>query len=208
MSEIEMLQALHQRAQFLRFQDFGELDDIVRKSKMVLQNLFPLKSYDIDVTQIHFHPSVIGQVSPYLEQSAWNSGQVQLVNLLDTAIKDFVLQQARTSSQPKEIIRERIVTVQDNAAIDNLNLQFIEYKKSVKKWSVFGMILLFSSTLIWIFFFTSGWTWYLNHPKRLSITLMLNLTVCIALLNIPLKNKWLIWVPIVAAAIIGLIALI
>lgn len=208
MSEIELLQSLHQRAQNLRFQDLGELDDIIRKSKMVLQNLFPTKFYWIEIDQIHFHPSIIGQISPYIEQSAWKGGQVQLVNLLDTAIKDYALQQSKPSHQPKEIVRERVVTVQDNAAIDSITRQFIEYKKSVKKWLVFGIILLFSSVLIWIFFFTSGWTWYMNHPKRIGITLMINLTVVIALLNIPLKNKWLIWVPVIFAALIGLFALI
>lgn len=208
MSEIELLRHLLQRAQVITFRDDGELDDIIRKGKMALQNLFPTKLYWFEIDQIKLTPTYIGQKSDYELMEYWNAGQVQLFNLLHTAIQDYELQQARQANQPKEIIREKIVTVQDNSAIEELSNQFAKYKRNAKFWILFFVLLLIGSAIIWIFYFTSGWNWYQYHPKKLSIALMIQMTLIVGLLNIPFKRKWLIWIPIISAVLIALFSIL
>ena len=54
MDEFEILKKQLDRAKVLRYNDHNTLDDILRKSKMTLENLMPVKMYSIDINLIKF----------------------------------------------------------------------------------------------------------------------------------------------------------
>ena len=208
MKEFEILKEQHARAQALTYNDHDTLDDIVRKGTMALENLMPIKMYSYEIKHIKFSNLYIGSTPKSTYKNDWDKGKNELINLLDTAIQDYDIQSKKPKPEPRVIIRERIVQVKDETAINELKGEFGIYKLGVKNWSLFILFTIVASVLIWLFFTNSDWHWYNSHNKKLSITLLLNLTVIVGLLNLPLKTKWLVWIPIVFAALTTIFTLI
>ncbi len=208
MNEFEILKIQLNRAKSLSYNDHITLDDIVRKSKMTLENLIPTKFYSIEIGQIKFPNHYIVSMPESTYKNDWEKGKGQLINLLDTAIQDYELQSKNQKSKTQEIIRERVIQVKDETATNDLKDEFKNYKQSVKNWSLFIIFSISISILIWVCFIFSDWEWFNYHSKKLGITLLLNLTIIVGLLNIPLKTKWLIWLPIVFAALTTLFSLL
>jgi len=208
MTEIEILIEQLNRVKRLSYNDNNTLDDIVRKGKMALENIFPTKMYSHDIKYIKFsnHYVVSMPESTYIKD--WDLGKNKIINLLDTAIQDYQLKSSKKKEIPREIYKERIVQVKDETAINDLKDEFRHYRQAVKNWALYSIFTFISIILIWIHFFFSNWTWYNDHDKKLGITLLLNLTIIIGLLNIPLRTKWLIWIPIVFAILTALFTII
>ena len=114
----------------------------------------------------------------------------------------------KVKETPREIVKERIIQVKDDIAIEELKREFGQYKKGVKNWVLFSIFSVLSCILLWTHFAFSNWEWYLNHEKNLGITLLLNLTIVVALLNITLKTKWLYLISIICAVLTALFTLI
>jgi hypothetical protein len=133
---IKKLEELKSRTENLNYKDKKELDDIQRKSKLYLEQLFPNKfTYLGEVDKITFFPSfwVDGMGDkPYLE--SWNKGKEQLVNLLDTRIEEAKL---LTSSPLEENIQivEKFIQVVDNKRIEELTEELGELKGSKSLWN-------------------------------------------------------------------------
>ena len=208
MTEIEILHNQLKRAKSLIYNDNATLDDIKNKGKMALENIFPTKYYKVDIQFIKFSQYYVTQMPESTYIKDWQDGQNKLISLLDTAIQDYNLHLERQANIPEEIIKEKIVYVQDNTALNEIKNEFKEYKKTQRNWIIFAMLTFTFSILIWLHFFYSGWNWYNAHSKKLGLTLLLNLTIIISLLNIPFKNKWLIWLPILSAVFIALFTII
>lgn len=208
MTEIEILQGLLERAKKLPLNDFGELDDIKRKGKMILENLLPTKMYSFEIEHLKFEKVHFINVTEIDKQNSWFNAQIRLINLLQTALLDATLKFQKESIKGNEIIKERVVTVIDTAAVEGIKKEFANYKRNVKTYSIFLFLSIVITAFNWLFFSFSEWTWYYDHPKKLSITLMVNLTLLICLLNIPLRSRWLIWIPIIATFVIALISII
>lgn len=204
MTDIEVLQNTLERTQSLKYQDDHNLDDIIRKGKMVLQNLFPTKLYWIEIEQIHFRQHT-GNVTEEVLMRYWIKAQQQLINLFHTALLDYTIQQQKMNQKK---VTERVITVLDKEGVDAIRLELKNYKKKVRNWSLFALLLIISSLMIWIFFMYSDWDWYLSHPKKLGITLMVNLALLIIFLNVPLKSKWLIWISIIVPILIALFSIL
>lgn len=138
---IDKLRELKTRAENLRYKDDQELDDIVRKTKMYVDKMFPMKpTYQSDVDFIMFKPSFL--VSGMGEQpyrDSWNSGQQKLINLLDTRIEEKELEinnRPKISQENNETrLIEKIVTVQDSTRIEELIQENTELRKSKSLWS-------------------------------------------------------------------------
>lgn len=207
MTEIEVLKNLIERAKRLQYSDNKELDDIRRKGKMVLENMFLGKSYWVDIGQIYFVKHFAVSMPKSIHKKIWEEGKNQLINLFDTALKDFELNSTK-KVEPREIITERIIQVRDEEALNNVREEFFAYKKSVKNWTLFCLLIIILSSGLWIFYQYTNCQWFLNHPKKLAITLMTNLTILVAILNIPLKSNWLIWITAVIAVLTTLFSII
>jgi hypothetical protein len=147
---IEKLKELKRRTENLPYKDEKELDDIIRKTKMYVEKLFPMKpTYSSEITLIKFKPSFfvsgMGE-QPYRE--SWTSGQQKLINFLDTRIEEKALElkaQPKTNPEPKVI--EKIVMVQDNSRIDELTQENAALRRSKSlwnkiNWAIFIPILL------------------------------------------------------------------
>ncbi len=133
----EKLEQLKTRAQNLRYKDEKELDDIVRKTKMYLEKLFPSKfTYSSEVGLIRFTPgyyvSGMGD-GPYRE--SWAKGQQELINLLDTRIEELKIENSKVKAPKPEVqVVERIVEVQDNKRINELNQEVAALRGSKSLW--------------------------------------------------------------------------
>ena len=91
MTEIELLKDQLRRAKLLQYNDNATLDDIRRKGQMALENILPIKNYDIDIWNIEFAKGVYIENPEMAYRKDWKEGRNELVNLLDTAIKDHEL---------------------------------------------------------------------------------------------------------------------
>jgi hypothetical protein len=132
---IKKLEELKVRTENLIYKDKKELDDIQRKSKLYLEQLFPNKfTYSGEVDKITFFPSfwVDGMGDkPYID--TWNKGKGQLVNLLDTRIEEAKL----ITSNPKEEnikIVEKVIQVVDNKRIEELTQELVALRGSKNLW--------------------------------------------------------------------------
>jgi hypothetical protein len=213
MKEFELLKDLLLRTQGLRFNDNNELDDIRRKGKMALENLFPLKSYWIDIGNIAFEKFHYPSTPSFVYANDWKEGQNKLINLLDTAISDFEIQLSRKNLSPipaesKIEVLEKVVPVIDESAVREIKQQFIEYRQAVRKWIYFFLFLSLISASLWLFYFYSNWEWFNKHPKKLGVMLLINLILIILLLNIPIKNKWAIWITTAFAVVATMFTII
>lgn len=145
---IKKLEELKSRTENLNYKDKQELDDIQRKAKLYLEQLFPNKfTYLGEVDKITFFPSfwVDGMGNqPYID--SWNKGKGQLVNLLDTRIEEAKL----LTSNPKEEnvkIVEKVIQIVDNTRIEELTQELDALKWSKNLWNrlnyfALGTILL------------------------------------------------------------------
>jgi len=213
MTDEETLRNSLERAKSLTYRDDKELDDIRKKGKMALENLFPTKSYWIEIGNIKFSQFHYTQISESIYRKEWTDGQNELINLLDTAILDLKSKKEKAAAKPiptkeKVVIQEKIVPVIDESAIRTLKEEFSDYKKSVTNWTIYAILTLLLSSTLWLMFFYSGWEWFNGHEKKLGITLMINLTIIVGLLNIPIRQKWTIWIPAVIAVLVTVFSLI
>jgi hypothetical protein len=213
MTDEATLRSVLERAKSLTYNNDKELDDIRKKGKMALENLFPTKSYWIEIGNIKFSQYHYTQVSESTYKKDWTDGQNELINLLDTALLDLKSKKEKAAQKPSStkeriVIQEKIVPVIDESAIRTLREEFSGYKKSVTNWSIYAVLALLLSSSLWVMFFYSGWEWYDGHEKKLGITLMLNLTIVVGLLNIPIRQKWTIWIPAVIAVLLTIFSLI
>jgi hypothetical protein len=213
MTDEETLKQTLERAKLLSYKNDKELDDIRKKGKMALENLFPTKSYWIDIGNIKFYQFHYVQVSEATKIKEWEDGKNELVNLLDTALLDLKSKKEKLDAKPtptKEriVIQEKIIPVIDESAIRSIKEEFADYKRSVTNWTLYSILTILISVVLWLMFFYSGWDWYNGHSKKLGITLMLNLTVIVGLLNIPIRQKWTIWIPAVIAVLATIFTLI
>jgi hypothetical protein len=209
----EILRQIFERAKLLTYKDEKELDDIRKKGKMALENLFPTNSYWIEIGNIKFSQFHYVQVSESTWNKEWEAGKNELVNLLDTALLNLKSKKEKLASIPtptkeKIVIQEKIVPIIDESAIRQIKEEFADYKRSITNWTLYIILTILISLVLWLMFFYSGWDWYNGHAKKLGITLMLNLTVIIGLLNIPIRQKWTIWIPAVIAVLTTIFTLI
>jgi hypothetical protein len=133
---IEKLEELKRRTENLIYKDKNELDDIQRKAKLYLEQLFPNKfTYLGEVDKITFFPSFsfdgMGN-QPYID--SWNKGKGQLVNLLDTRIEEAKLLTSNPKDDNVKIV-EKVIQIVDNTRIDELNQEIDALRGSKNLWN-------------------------------------------------------------------------
>lgn len=132
---IKKLEELKIRTENLIYKDQKELDDIKRKAKLYLEQLFPNKfTYQGEVDNIPFFPSfwVDGMGSqPYID--SWNKGKGELVNLIDTRIEEAKIITAAPKEEKVKIV-EKVIQVVDNKRIEELTQELVALKGSKNLW--------------------------------------------------------------------------
>jgi hypothetical protein len=132
---IEKLEELKRRTENLIHKDKNELDDIQRKAKLYLEQLFPNKfTYLGEVDKITFYPSFsfdgMGN-QPYID--SWNKGKGQLVNLLDTRIEEAKLLTSNPNDDNIKIV-EKVIQIVDNTRIEELIQEIDALRVSKNLW--------------------------------------------------------------------------
>ena len=138
---IEKLKRQKIRAENLKYSNQQELDDIIRKTKLYLEQLFPSKvEYPFEVADIKFKPlNTIYSMDDKHEQNcikAWNEGKNSLINLIDTRIEEYeILIGSQNSKQSKPIIEEKIITVENTEKINQLRRELAETRGKKTLWN-------------------------------------------------------------------------
>lgn len=123
---IEKLKILKKRAEELNYKNNSELDDIIRKTKLYLQQIFPNKiTYLHEVDKIKFTPLYsFSDIS--FHKDAWQEGVKKLINFIDTRIEEYHI----ISNEKKiPIIKEKILKIEDTSKINHLNSELEKCQK-------------------------------------------------------------------------------
>lgn len=145
---IEKLEKLKSRTASLNYKDEKELDDIIRKTKMYVEKLFPLKfTYLSTIDSIKFKPTFfVSGMGEQVYRDSWLEGQQKIINFLDTRIEEKRLEpKPKATSEPRTI--EKIVTIQDNTRIDELTQENTELRKSKSLWNKINWAIFIPSLL-------------------------------------------------------------
>jgi hypothetical protein len=80
----------------------------------------------------------------------------------------------------------------------------LEFRMAVFQWGIFVVGLSLISSLLWLHQLWFDWTWLDNHKNRILIQLASQLLIAFALLNVPLRRHWQLWLKLIVA-IIGIL---
>lgn len=120
---IDKLEELLKRVRHLKYKDNAELDDIKRKTKLYLEQIFPSKfTYpgEVDIISFSLRVSWSGTTDQD-RMKAWKKGADQLINLIDTRIVEAKLLAAQPQVQAPRIKSiEKEVKVIDNDKVNAL----------------------------------------------------------------------------------------
>lgn len=141
---IDKLIELKKRAEHLNYNDKKELDDLRRKSKMCVDNLFPLKlTYGLEVDKIHFQPSFyVDGMDRKVYTDAWENGKQELINFLDTRIEEAKLKVEHVSTSPKEKIVIREVHIDNKERVLELEAEVSKLESKHRLWKKIDLTLL------------------------------------------------------------------
>ncbi len=92
---------------------------------------------------------------------------------------------------------------QEIKIISSTNLK----QKNIINWGVYFVLLSIGSLIIWFFERIIDWQWFVTHNKTIVLKIFMNLIIVIALLNIPLKKHWHIWIVLTIAILIAFLTL-
>jgi predicted O-linked N-acetylglucosamine transferase (SPINDLY family) len=79
--------------------------------------------------------------------------------------------------------------------------------KRATKWIASVVLLLMSSTALWLHDSWLGWEWLSGHSRQNTVLISLQLMLVFGLLNIPLPKYWKFWVGTLIAVFLAAIAL-
>ena len=140
----EKIKELKKRAEQLSYNDNKELDDIRRKSKMCVENLFPIKpTYTIEVDKIQFHPTFyVDGMGGKVYTDAWENGKQELINYLDTRIEESKLKIEHISTSPKEKIVIKEVHIENKERVLELEAEVSKLEINQRLWKKIDLTLL------------------------------------------------------------------
>ena len=140
---IQKLKEQKRRLQILQYNDSSTLDDIIRKTKLYLEQLFPDKPrYGFEVDKINFDPFFT--IDGIGKRSAWDQAQNSLNNLIDTRIEEYelLIEQKKFDELKKPQVSlgrppviEKIVEVENKDEINRLSNELIELKQTKNLWN-------------------------------------------------------------------------
>lgn len=132
---IEKLKILKRRAEDLNYKNNSDLDDIIRKTKLYLQEIFPnKKDYLHEVDNIKYTPLYsFSDIS--FHKDAWQEGVKKLVNFIDTRIEEYhIVISNKKMKQNSPIIKEKILKIEDTYKINHLNYELEKCQKKNRLW--------------------------------------------------------------------------
>lgn len=87
-----------EQMQSLKFNDEIELDRLLRKGKMLIKNCSDNAGYIKDFASISFYP-MFAPTSDSYKQKCWQSGKLQIINLVNTMLEEEKLFNKSSNSQ-------------------------------------------------------------------------------------------------------------
>jgi len=84
---------------------------------------------------------------------------------------------------------------------DDIKEKFKGFKTKLVRWGIFAGALLLMSLYLWVHQYFVSWSLLAMHKNSLFIKLASNLLLLFGLLNIPLKQHWKVWVPLMGVMV-------
>jgi len=146
---IEKLKILKNRAEDLNYKNNSDLDDIIRKTKLYLQQIFPNKiDYLHEVDKIKYTPLYnFSDIS--FHKDAWQEGVKKLINIIDTRIEEYdIIISHKKMKQRIPIIREKIIKIEDTSKINQLDSELKKCQKKKNLWQKIDWATLLTIGLV------------------------------------------------------------
>ncbi len=84
--------------------------------------------------------------------------------------------------------------------------KFRAFKLKTKRWIIFAIIIILTSTLLWLNSVFINWSWLENHAHKLQVQILFQLLFVFMSINIPLYKHWKLWIPLVIAIMLGILS--
>ena len=146
---IEKLKILKKRAEDLNYKNSSDLDDIIGKTKLYLQQIFPNKiDYLHEVDKIKYTPLYsFSDIS--FHKDAWQEGVKKLINFIDTRIEEYdIIISNKKMKQKIPIIREKIIKIEDTSKINQLYSELKKCKNKNNLWQKIDLTSLLTIGLV------------------------------------------------------------
>jgi hypothetical protein len=91
--------------------------------------------------------------------------------------------------------------------VEEAKEELSDFKRATAKWIASVVLLLMSSTALWLHDSWLGWEWLSGHSRQNTVLISLQLMLVFGLLNIPLPKYWKFWVSTLIAIFLAAIAL-
>ncbi len=99
MDNLELISQLKEQAKEVSVRNGGELDAVIRRTEMIVRNVFgPASKYLTDIKELSFHPS-FGPTTEEYKISVWHSGHKALINLIQTMEDELKLFQLTATQE-------------------------------------------------------------------------------------------------------------
>ncbi len=84
----------------------------------------------------------------------------------------------------------------------------ISYYQRLSSWFNFAIVFVGTTILLWSHEYWLDLQWLNFHQNRLLIQIMFQLLILFALLNIPLKKYWIVWLGFIVAGLFSILTFV
>ena len=189
--------------------NYSKAADLYQKTKMLSNKYFPNQFYGVELIGIRFEPVYTSGFTTQAEyRKAWEDGCNKLLSIAKTMYEDATL----TPVSPPQIkivedtsrlasLTERVKKAEEknneleqafSVALGKVISEKEEYilrLKKLKKWTLFILLLIILSAMLWSFNSLLKWSWLLNHPKKIALYISFQILIIFSLLRIVIKNR-------------------
>jgi len=144
------------------------------------------------------HQEQVKKMEETIEKNKTNY-QEQVKRIDNKLLESEKRYQKQIEGLDESLNNERIKTKETEEKFHDIENKFIAFKTKVNKWVIFAAALLLTSLYLWFHQYLVSWSWLDMHRNNIFIKLASNLLLLFGLLNIPLKQHWRVWVPLMVA---------
>ena len=207
--------------------NYAKAEELYQRTKTIASKYFQREYYSMELIGVRFKPVAEGAWTTESDyKAAWYDGIVKINSISKAMIDNLKLQPVQTVQVPNPLLIEQANKIKayekkvaelenryselENAysQLRSQNLIRIDRIHRIKKYSLFLILLIISSTLLWSFNSYLHWEWLSKHPKRVPLYISFQLLILLSLLRIVTKNKVIKTLDWILAIFIGLLSIL
>lgn len=144
------------------------------------------------------HQEQVEKLENTIEENKINY-QEQVKRIENNLLESEARYQRQIEGLNESLNNERVKTKGAEENFHGIENKFIAFKTKLYRWFIFAAALLLTSLYLWFHQYFVSWSLLDMHKNSLFIKLASNLLLLFGLLNIPLKQHWKVWVPLMVA---------